>query len=252
MMTTPPIPRPLLAVTGCLLVAAVITTGWRLAEPSRLRSEAAFSNSPPTRGPSDPAFCGPLDIPLPPPPIDSPYGQHLYAATPKGTVHLLPTVAEVLARLPAPPQLKAPGTTPSSSVPSVKTPSAPGPLVTDPPPGPLALHETGEEDVQALVLLLEEYLRAFGAMPMGEQNFEIVSRLQGENPKGIAVLPQAHPNISAEGELLDRWGTPYRFHPESAWRTTVRSAGPDQKMWTADDLLSHPEEPEDPSLTSRF
>lgn len=99
-------------------------------------------------------------------------------------------------------------------------------------------NETGEEDVATVVLVLEEFRRVFGAMPMGEQNDEIVRRLQGENPKGIAVLPRTHPNLSPEGELLDRWGTPYRFHPESAWLTTVRSAGPDRKMWTRDDLLS--------------
>lgn len=99
-------------------------------------------------------------------------------------------------------------------------------------------NETAEQDMQTVVILLEEYRRAFGAMPMGEQNDEIVRRLQGENPKGIAVLPKNHPNLNALGELLDRWGTPYRFHPESAWLTTVRSAGPDREMWTRDDVLS--------------
>jgi hypothetical protein len=188
--------------------------------------------------------------------MDSPYGQHLYAATPKGTVHLLPTVTELLARLPAPPppRVKAqehPGIT-STPAPAARTTTSPGPRTTTPSSDALAPHETGEEDVQALVILMEEYRRAFGAMPLGEQNFEIVSRMQGENPKGIAVLPKSHPNLSAEGELLDRWGTPYRFHPESAWLTTIRSAGPDQKMWTADDLLSHIEEPNAPSLTSSF
>jgi hypothetical protein len=37
---------------------------------------------------------------------------------------------------------------------------------------------------------------------------------------------------------VDRWGTPYRFHPESAWVMTVRSAGLDRRMWTGDDILS--------------
>lgn len=244
-MTPPSIPRPVLAATGLLLVAAVISTGWRLADPSARTQGAAVASLPPTRGPIDPAFCGPLDIPLPPPPLDSPYGLHLYAATPKGSVHLLPTVAEVLARLPAPAARRtgaAPPVPPAEPPPQSAAATAP----------PLSPNETAEEDVQALVILLEEYRRAFGAMPMGEQNYEIVSRMQGENPKGIAVLPKSHPNISAEGELLDRWGTPYRFHPESAWHTTVRSAGPDQEMWTADDLLSHTQEPDAPSLTSSF
>jgi hypothetical protein len=99
------------------------------------------------------------------------------------------------------------------------------------------INETALDDVQSVVMLLEEFRRAFGAMPTGELNDEIVRRLQGENPKGIAVLPKTHPAIR-EGELIDRFGTPYRFHPESAWVTTVRSAGPDKKMWTGDDIVS--------------
>jgi hypothetical protein len=102
----------------------------------------------------------------------------------------------------------------------------------------VALNETAQDDVATVGQLLEEYRRAFGAMPVGELNDEIVRRLQGDNPLGIAVLPKDHPAISADGELLDRWGTPYRFHPESAWVMTVRSAGPDKRMWTSDDILS--------------
>jgi hypothetical protein len=177
-------------------------------------------------------------IPLPPPPIDSPFGVHLYAATPKGTVHLVP-LDETLDRLPV---ASAGLPTGGAAEPIVeKSDASPSSLHTEGPPvaRPTAVqNETGEEDVQTVVLVLEEYRRAFGAMPMGEQNDEIVRRLQGENPKGIAVLPKTHPNISANGELLDRWGTPYRFHPESAWLTTVRSAGADRQMWTRDDILS--------------
>jgi hypothetical protein len=103
---------------------------------------------------------------------------------------------------------------------------------------PLPRNESPLDDVASVSQLLEEFRRAFGAMPVGEQNDEIVRRLQGENPRGIAVLPKTHPAITSEGELLDRWGTPYRFHPESAWVMTVRSAGPDKRMWSSDDILS--------------
>ena len=204
---------------------------WRWAGESGAGRAKGVSTDFEQRGPVDPSFCGPLMIPLPPPPIDSPFGVHLYAATPKGTVHLVP-LDEALDGLP----------TGGAAEPIVeKSDASPSSLHTEGPPvaRPTAVqNETGEEDVQTVVLVLEEYRRAFGAMPMGEQNDEIVRRLQGENPKGIAVLPKTHPNISANGELLDRWGTPYRFHPESAWLTTVRSAGADRQMWTRDDILS--------------
>jgi hypothetical protein len=112
------------------------------------------------------------------------------------------------------------------------------PKSAEPTESEVTANETGLDDVQSVSMILEEYRRAFGAMPVGELNDEIVRRLQGENPKGLAVLPKTHPAINAQGELMDRWGTPYRFHPESAWDMTVRSAGPDRRMWTNDDILT--------------
>lgn len=237
-------PRPwLIASCALLALAALLSTSWRWAGAPARDAGGLASLSLSQRGPIDPAFCGPLQIPLPPPPIDSPFGVHLYAAAPKGKVHLL-SMDEALVRLhPPPSHISTPHAASLAQPGSVDFPrqgasaaSAAGGL---PPSSPVpSHHETAEEDIQTVVMLLEEYRRAFGAMPMGEQNDEIVRRLQGENPRGIAVLPKTHPNLSTEGELLDRWGTPYRFHPESAWLTTVRSAGPDRTMWTHDDILS--------------
>lgn len=202
--------------TLCLLLAtSVVTMGWWLAAGSGgiVNREDRENQPPPTAGPLSPAFCGPLRPPPEPPPIGSGFGYHLYADTPFATLRHL-HVMEASLRL-----------TRDETAPLSQNEHA-------------ASEEAAHEDVQTVVLLLEEYRRAFGAMPLGELNEEIVRRLQGENPKGLVVLPTNHPNLSPAGELLDRWGTPYRFHPESAWLTTVRSAGPDRQMWTDDDLLS--------------
>lgn len=209
--------NPLFKAALALLFALVLGIAWWLAGLDDASSSTSKQVSiPRDRGPVEAAFCGPLQPPRAAPPIDSPFGIHLYASTPKGTVTPLP-VMEIVNQL-APPE----STTKDK-------PAAPG------------QNETAYDDVQTVNTLLEEYLRAFGAMPVGELNDEIVRRLQGENPKGIAVLPKSHPSINAEGELVDRWGTPYRFHPESAWHMTVRSAGPDKKMWTGDDQISQDE-----------
>lgn len=213
----------LIQAGGLLSLTALLATAWWLAgdsAPTPVRD--ILAERAVTQGPIEPAFCGPLNQPLPPPPIDSPYGLHLYATTPKGTVHPLPAM-EIVDALPAPE--------------GVEDKSSPD----------ITKNETLFDDVQTVNILLEEFRRAFGAMPTGELNDEIVRRLQGENPKGIAVLPKSHSSISAEGELLDRYGTPYRFHPESAWHMTVRSAGPDKIMWTNDDQVS-----EDGSLTTQL
>jgi hypothetical protein len=153
--------------------------------------------------------------------MNSAFGVHLYANVAAEKTHLLP--ASEIAKQLAPPEK------------SVATSARPASVLND---GTQPVNETAYDDVQSVRSLLEEYRRAFGAVPLGELNDEIVRRLQGENPKGIAVLPKQHPNLNADGELVDRWGTAYRFHPETSWLTTVRSAGPDKKMWTSDDILS--------------
>lgn len=205
-------------VSFALLLAGLLGFAWWMAGDAAPSSRDRLTERASTQGPVEPAFCGPLRPPLPPPPMDSEYGIHLYATTPKGTVHPLP-VMEIVDALPAPE---------GSADTKAARPDMPK-------------NESLFDDVQTVMTLLEEFRRAFGAMPTGELNDEIVRRLQGENPKGIAVLPKAHPSISAEGELLDRFGTPYRFHPESAWQMTIRSAGPDKQMWTSDDQISEGE-----------
>ncbi len=54
---------------------------------------------------------------------------------------------------------------------------------------------------------------------------------------GDAALPPTHPALR-EGRLIDRWGRPWLIHPQSADRIQVRSAGPDGKLFTADDLVA--------------
>jgi hypothetical protein len=75
--------------------------------------------------------------------------------------------------------------------------------------------------------------------PVGT-NAEITAALTGRNRLRLALIPGDHSAINSEGELCDRWGTPFFFHAESATRMEIRSAGPDRKMWTADDVALTP------------
>jgi hypothetical protein len=201
-----------------LLHVVLIMLGWWLAGQQDSAGPRAAITSPSEnaqwgRGPYDPSFCGPPAKPHPAPPMDSPFGVHLFSTTALGVIRPVPGVLAIADDLGLPVAI----TEKSAIKPK---------------------NEGAYEDVQSVGILLEEFRRAFGAMPTGELNDEIVRRLQGGNPKGIAVLPKTHPAINAQGELIDRWGTPYRFHPESSWETTIRSAGPDKKMWSSDDILS--------------
>lgn len=70
--------------------------------------------------------------------------------------------------------------------------------------------------------------------PVGT-NAEITTVLTGRNRLRLALIPPDHPAINKDGELCDRWGTPFFFHAESGSRMTIESAGPDKKRHTADD-----------------
>lgn len=70
-------------------------------------------------------------------------------------------------------------------------------------------------------------------------NEEILQSLTGNNPDGIHFISPENDFIDAQGRLTDRWGTPLFFHSESLTRIEIRSAGPDQTLFTEDDAVSN-------------
>jgi hypothetical protein len=210
------------------IVVFAVTLAWWISRPAAGMASAS-AQMPRARGPAS-IVCGPSAVPRQPPPMDSPFGVQLFASSPLGMVHPLRAISMVDSLVAPEPALDA--------APQEGVIARDGDELARPP-----RNDTAHDDVETVSRLLQEYRSAFGAMPVGEMNDEIVRRLQGENPRGLAVLPKAHSNINAAGELVDRWGTPYRFHPESSWMMTVRSAGPDKRMWSSDDIVSMLESP---------
>lgn len=70
--------------------------------------------------------------------------------------------------------------------------------------------------------------------PLGT-NEEITRALMDRDALGESAIPASHPAI-VSGELVDRWGSPWFFHQLAADLIEVRSAGPDRKLFTADDV----------------
>lgn len=90
------------------------------------------------------------------------------------------------------------------------------------------------DDIIIIEQLLGHYRYVYKENPVGE-NFEIVEQLMGNNSmKIVFIAPESEALL--EGNLVDRWDTPYFFHALSGQDMTVRSAGPDKKMWTDDDV----------------
>jgi hypothetical protein len=75
--------------------------------------------------------------------------------------------------------------------------------------------------------------------PIGNDS-DLARALTGHNPMKLAILPPSHPALTADGRLRDRWGTPYFIHPRGYGAFEIRSAGPDRKLFTADDLIENP------------
>ena len=104
-----------------------------------------------------------------------------------------------------------------------------------------APHSDITADLRIVQAVLEAFRTSFPAEgnPTGS-NAEITAARAGANRLRLVLIPRGHPALNADGELCDRWGTPYFFHSESRRRTTVRSAGPDRRMWTEDDVEHAP------------
>ena len=59
---------------------------------------------------------------------------------------------------------------------------------------------------------------------------------RGRNATQERFLPDSSIALNAQGQVIDRWGTPLFFHALGNRRYELRSAGPDQKLWTDDDI----------------
>jgi len=87
-------------------------------------------------------------------------------------------------------------------------------------------------------IAVNQYGSMFGGNPVGS-NSEITKALNGGNPKEVKFLSEESGlRINGRGELVDYWGTPFFFHQLSGTEMEIRSAGPDRKMWTDDDIVT--------------
>jgi hypothetical protein len=99
-----------------------------------------------------------------------------------------------------------------------------------------------EKKVRRVYELVQNYsmvMKSRSRIPLST-NAEITQALTGKNILGEVFIPSDHASISAAGELLDAWQTPYFFHALGADSWEVVSAGPDRIQFNADDLIFPP------------
>ncbi|MGL4398966.1 MAG: hypothetical protein ACRCXD_03780 [Luteolibacter sp.] len=142
------------------------------------------------------------------------------------------TLAPATAAVPAAPA----GLAPSPS--AVPVPAVIPPTSTQVLPGsstdvPAAV-EAISEDLSAVDSAIRNFQAVLGENPIGS-NAEITAALLGNNLKQIKLGVPTGSQVNGDGQMCDRWGTPYFFHQVSATQMEIRSAGPDRQMWTGDD-----------------
>lgn len=137
---------------------------------------------------------------------------------PQASGQSTPAIAETS---PAPPE-------PATAPPAIPTPARPS--------VPDATPEQIHVQLENVQMILRDFRTAFGENPVGS-NAEITSALTGNNLKQIRLPIPNGSSVNAEGEMCDRWGTPYFFHQLSGKKMEIHSAGPDRMMGTGDDLV---------------
>jgi hypothetical protein len=95
-----------------------------------------------------------------------------------------------------------------------------------------------EKELEDLHILLLDFRRVAGAFPVAEDNRGVMAQLTRPDGTRPALFPADHPRLNERGELIDAWGTPYFFHHLSRLDLEIRSAGPDQTLFTPDDLVT--------------
>ncbi len=68
-------------------------------------------------------------------------------------------------------------------------------------------------------------------------NEEWAAALSGKKPGTESWISNENPALDKRDRLIDRWGTPLHFHSLGGKIWEIRSAGPDRKPWTPDDIL---------------
>ncbi|WP_395735997.1 hypothetical protein [Prosthecobacter sp.] len=97
---------------------------------------------------------------------------------------------------------------------------------------------TVQQDLTLVSRVLENFallVKGDDPLPLGA-NEEIAAALRGRNRMQMRFVAETSPIFNAKGQIVDRWGVPLYFHAISRDRLEIRSAGPDQVMWTADDV----------------
>lgn len=149
---------------------------------------------------------------------------------------------------PAEPTRPAGAAGPPASAPTGGDSADAGPADDAPLPGEALLLGFGDpelppiDDLRRIHRVVSGYfsiVKDHSRHPIGG-NADLAAVLRGENAHQQAFIPPDHRVFGADGRLVDRWGSPLFVHPLAARAIELRSAGPDRRLFTPDDLQLDP------------
>jgi hypothetical protein len=134
---------------------------------------------------------------------------------------------------------------PASIIVTESSPTIPPPPVDELAPGDGQLSGYGnpatppKNDLLLLAKTLSNFLLLAKQAPDHplSANEEWSAALRGKRLGNPAWLSEKSPVLDAQHRLIDRWHTPLFFHALGAKQWEIRSAGPDLRLWTEDDLM---------------
>jgi hypothetical protein len=103
--------------------------------------------------------------------------------------------------------------------------------------------QPAEHDLTLMAELIDNFtllIKSAADRPLGA-NEDWARALRGMNPAQQRFLADSSRALNAQHQLVDRWGTPLFFHAVGRGQYQIRSAGPDKKLWTDDDIQRNPD-----------
>lgn len=120
-------------------------------------------------------------------------------------------------------------------VPGPGTPARPGDAILQSYASP---GTTPRDDVTSLAHAMQNFLLLEKQAAQGPlaDNEDWAKVLLGKGRLREPFLSASQAVFNVKGQLVDRWQTPLFVHALGAGRFELRSAGPDRKLWTDDDI----------------
>ena len=139
--------------------------------------------------------------------------------TPSPTTPAVPP-ASVAGKEPSPQISPAERIEPATVEPTAAAESTPSVRPRTEPPSPPEPMEEIRAEIENLQVSFRDFRTVLGENPVGT-NAEITHALIGNNARQLRVTIPAGSSVNADGEMCDRWGTPYfsTNSPRNKWKS---------------------------------